>query len=223
MREQLKLIVAGSVGAGKTTFINTISEIETVDTDVEASEDLGKQFTTVAMDYGLLTLDGIPLHIYGTPGQDRFDFMWEILCEGALGLVLLVRGDKVTDFPKSRNILDFIASRIPVPFLIGVTRFDQPDCWELEDIADFFGLDNWQVIGFNATNYDDCLGIVGGLLELIVENENNESANSISDEIILEHQLAHKNDEAYYDSSKEFEVESSENPTYSGFIQLSHR
>lgn len=177
MQEQLKLIVAGPVGAGKTTFIKSISEIETVDTDVEASEDLGKEFTTVAMDYGLLTLDGIPLHIYGTPGQDRFDFMWEVLCQGALGLVLLVRGDQMSDFPKSRNILDFITSRISVPFLIGVTRYDQPDCWDTEDIAEFFGLDPIQVIGFNATEYNDCLGVVSILLELIIECSEDQESN----------------------------------------------
>ena len=174
MQEQLKLIVAGPVGAGKTTFIRNVSEIETVDTDVEASEEIGKEFTTVAMDYRLLTLDRTPLHIYGTPGQDRFDFMWEVLCEGALGLVLLVRGDKMADFPKSRNILDFITSRISVPFIVGVTRYDSPDCWEIDDIADYFGLDSLQVVGFNATNYDDCLGVVSILLELIIEIESAE-------------------------------------------------
>lgn len=170
MQEQLKLIVAGPVGAGKTTFIRCISEIETIDTDVRASEDLGKEFTTVAMDYGLMSLDGIPLHVYGTPGQDRFDFMWEVLCEGALGLVLLVRGDHVADFPRSRNILDFITSRISVPFLIGVTRYDLPECWDLDDIAWYFGLDPMQVVGLNAREYDDCLGVIGTLLEIIVEH-----------------------------------------------------
>lgn len=190
MQEQLKLIIAGPVGAGKTTFIRSISEIETVDTDVKASEDLGKEFTTVAMDYGLLTLDGIPLHIYGTPGQDRFDFMWEVLCQGALGLVLLVRGDQMSDFPKSRNILDFITSRISVPFLIGVTRYDLPDCWDTEDIAEYFGLDPIQVIGFNATDYNDCLGVVSILLELIIEcNEHAEEEFSTEEFLEEEHFL----------------------------------
>lgn len=184
MQEQLKLIVAGPVGAGKTTFIKSISEIDTVDTDVKASEDLGKEFTTVAMDYGLLTLDGIPLHIYGTPGQDRFDFMWEVLCAGALGLVLLVRGDKISDFPKSRNILDFITSRINVPYLIGVTRYDLPDCWDISAIADFFGLEEWQVIGLNAREQDDCLGVVGCLLELIVESNGYDEEEGDSEEVL---------------------------------------
>lgn len=179
MQEQLKLIVSGPVGAGKTTFIKSVSEIETVDTDVKASEDLGKEFTTVAMDYGLLTLDGIPLHIYGTPGQDRFDFMWEVLCNGALGLLLLVRGDKLADFPKSRNILDFITSRIEVPFLVGVTRYDSDECWDLKAIANYFDLEEWQVIGINATEKNDCLGLIACMLELIVqanEYDKNETA-----------------------------------------------
>ncbi|MEZ5425718.1 MAG: ATP/GTP-binding protein [Pyrinomonadaceae bacterium] len=179
MQEQLKLIVSGPVGAGKTTFIKSISEIDTVDTDVKASEDLGKEFTTVAMDYGLLTLDGIPLHIYGTPGQDRFDFMWDVLCKGALGLLLLVRGDKLADFPKSRNILDFITSRISVPFLVGVTHFDSENCWDITAIADFFDLEDWQVIGINATKDNDCLGMVACILELIIQaDEIKENSNS---------------------------------------------
>ena len=188
MQEQLKLIVAGTVGAGKTTFIRSVSEIKPVDTDVEASEDLGKQFTTVAMDYGLLTLDGIPLHIYGTPGQDRFDFMWEVLCEGALGLLLLVRGDRSAEFIKARNVLDFIASRIDVPFLVGVTRYDRPECWELSAIADFFMLDEWQVIGLNATQKSDCLGVIANLLEMIIssaESEDKENAEELEYEQLL--------------------------------------
>src|SRR5262245_53963396 len=140
MQEHLKLIVAGPVGAGKTTFINTISEIRNIETEFESSTDLGQQLTAEAMDYGLLTLDGIPLHLYGTPGQDRFDFMWEVLCEEALGLLLLVRGDKMSDLRKFRNILDFVTSRISVPFLIGVTRYDLSNCWDTRDIAEYFGL-----------------------------------------------------------------------------------
>ena len=84
----LKIVMAGPVGAGKTTFIRSLSEIPVVDTDEIATEDIGKETTTVAMDFGMLTLDEIPIFLFGTPGQDRFDFMWEVLCEGALGLDL---------------------------------------------------------------------------------------------------------------------------------------
>ena len=193
MQEQLKLIVAGHVGAGKTTFIRSISEIDAVDTDVKSSENIGKELTTVAMDYGILTLDGIPLHIYGTPGQDRFDFMWEVLCTGALGLVLLVRGDSIAEFSKSRNILDFITSRINVPFLIGVTRYDLPECWDLMAIADFFGLEPWQIIGLDARDTDSCLEVIGYMLELVVETnsyyeEGEEALEEAEEEEALDYQ-----------------------------------
>src|SRR5512139_2881292 len=87
-----KLIFAGPVGVGKTTAIAAISDIPPVSTDVAA---------TVAMDYGFFTLDdGQYIHLYGTPGQERFDFMWEILTEGGLGLILMVdatRSDPIAD------------------------------------------------------------------------------------------------------------------------------
>jgi uncharacterized protein len=166
MHEPLKLIIAGPVGAGKTTFIYNLSEIETVNTDVLASEDLGKAYTTVAMDYGILTLDNIPLHLYGTPGQDRFDFMWEVLCEGALGLILLIAGNDPATFSQARNILEFITSRINVPFVLGVTRGDLPESWEAADVSDYFDLPSQQALSLNATEKDGCLEAVKHLLQL---------------------------------------------------------
>lgn len=91
------------MGAGKTTAITEVSDIPPVVTDVPAGlgVDELKDTTTVAMDYGVLRLgEGERVHLYGTPGQERFDFMWEILAEGAIGLVLLVtnrRHDPVGD------------------------------------------------------------------------------------------------------------------------------
>lgn len=166
-QQPLKLIVAGPVGAGKTTFIANLSEQKTVNTDVLASEDLGKAYTTVAMDYGVLNLNGIALNVYGTPGQDRFDFMWEILCEGALGLVLLVAGDQPETFPKARNIFDYITSRVAVPFLVAVTRKDLPDSWHPDAVAEYFDLDKNEVLGINANQKSDCLDAVESMLLLI--------------------------------------------------------
>lgn len=160
----LKLIISGPVGAGKTTFIQSLSEIEVVNTDEVASEEIGKQKTTVAMDFGKLTLDDIPVYLFGTPGQDRFDFMWEVLCEGALGLVLLVAGDEPRSFAQARNILEFITSRIAVPFIIGVTRQDLPKVWGPEDVGDYFQVGQAQVIGVDARHAPSSAAVLQQLL-----------------------------------------------------------
>lgn len=162
----LKLVVSGPVGAGKTTFVQTLSQTPVVATEAHASEDIGKTNTTVAFDFGTLHLAGQELHLYGTPGQDRFSFMWEVLCEGALGLVLLVAGDRPQDFAPARNILDFITSRLPLPFVVGVTRQDQPRVWEAADVALYFGLPVEQVVGLKATDPAQAREVLARLLEL---------------------------------------------------------
>lgn len=162
----LKFVVAGPVGAGKTTFVQTISETAVIATEAEATEDIGKSNTTVAFDFGTLHLGGHEVHLYGTPGQDRFSFMWEVLCEGALGLVLLLAGDRPQDFLHARNILDFITSRVAVPFVIAVSHQDRPRVWQPADVATYFGVDAGQVVGLNTTDPDDVRGVLVRLLEL---------------------------------------------------------
>jgi signal recognition particle receptor subunit beta len=88
-----KIIFAGPVGAGKSTAVSVLSDTPVISTDQQASDMTRskKAATTVAMDYGIMKLgDSERVHLYGTPGQERFDFMWEILQKGALGLVLLI-------------------------------------------------------------------------------------------------------------------------------------
>ncbi len=98
-----KIIFTGPVGAGKTTAISKISDIPVVQTEARASDSVAqlKDKTTVAMDYGTLNItDRNRIHLYGTPGQERFSFMWDILCVGGLGLVLLIdnsREDPLSD------------------------------------------------------------------------------------------------------------------------------
>ena len=125
----LKLIFAGPPGAGKTTAIAAISDTPPVCTDVAATDALAdiKETTTVAMDYGELTLaDGQRLFLYGTPGQDRFDFMWQILATGSLGLIVLIdntRPDPVADLAfyidSFRELIDEAAC------VVGITRADE--------------------------------------------------------------------------------------------------
>jgi len=123
-----KIIFAGPVGAGKTTAIQTISDIEVVSTESKASDDVAKRkkTTTVAMDYGILNIEnGQRVHLYGTPGQERFSFMWEIVTMGGLGLVLLL--DNTREAPLEDLEFYIKAFRTFIDkntVVVGVTRMD---------------------------------------------------------------------------------------------------
>lgn len=123
-----KIIFTGPVGAGKTTAIESISDIEMVRTDARATDmtTRRKPATTVAMDYGLIRLGrNEVVHLYGTPGQDRFDFMWEILQEGALGLVILVDNARPDPLGDLHRFLDAYAAFIASSAVaVGITRTD---------------------------------------------------------------------------------------------------
>lgn len=134
----LKIVVSGPVGAGKTTFTQTMSSVPVVTTDEVASERIGKAKTTVAMDFGSLEVGGHEIMLFGTPGQERFDYMWSVLCEGATGLLLLVAAHRPGTFLKARHILEFITSQVPIPYLVGVTHNDAVRKWDMEEIAEYF-------------------------------------------------------------------------------------
>jgi len=123
-----KIIFTGPVGAGKTTAIAAISDIEPIRTDEQASDmtTRRKSNTTVAMDYGMIRLGPKEkVHLYGTPGQERFDFMWEILTKGGIGLVLLLDNTRPAPFEDLRFYVtafrDFIEN---TRLVIGVTQMD---------------------------------------------------------------------------------------------------
>lgn len=123
-----KIIFTGPVGAGKTTAIGALSDITPVSTDRLASDMTRerKAETTVALDYGLVNLaEGATIHLYGTPGQERFDFMWEILIEGGIGLVLLIDNSRPDPFVDLRFFIKAFRSFIDRSGLVvGVTRTD---------------------------------------------------------------------------------------------------
>lgn len=126
----VKVVVAGAFGAGKTTFISALSEIpglssETVVTDESASV---KSSTTVAMDFGRIIVPAvhdapaIELYLFGTPGQERFDFMWDIAARGMAGLVLMVDASAPDTWDDSRKILTYFQKASDAPVTIGMNR-----------------------------------------------------------------------------------------------------
>ena len=123
-----KIVFAGPVGSGKTTAIGSVSDIMVVGTEARASDEVAqrKSNTTVAMDYGILNLEGGgKVHLYGTPGQERFSFMWEILSEGAMGFVILIdsaRPDPLSDLDFYLNAFRKPIAQCGDAVVIGVTR-----------------------------------------------------------------------------------------------------
>lgn len=130
-----KIIIAGPVGAGKTEAIRSLSDKEIVSTEALASDEVKfmKKTTTVAMDYGIMKLDtGEQVRLYGTPGQKRFDFMWEILSENALGLILLLNAENPDPV---QDLQDYLESFIPLvkssALVVGITHAENMP-WDLQ-------------------------------------------------------------------------------------------
>ncbi len=128
MSEELKILFAGAMGAGKTTAIRAISEIPPISTEASNSDraECDKEETTVAMDYGEITLaTGEKLRLYGAPGQPRFQFMWPILAAGALGAVVLIdnsRADPLGDLELYLNAFRPLADAGAA--VVGIGRMD---------------------------------------------------------------------------------------------------
>ena len=135
--QTVKIVVTGPFSAGKTEFIQSISEIDVVATEKKISrpEERIKDRTTVAMDFGRITVDAdLVLYLFGTPGQRRFDFMWEVLAEGMLGFVVLLDSVRPETFREGSSILDTFRSYAPVPYVVAANKQDIEDAWTPEDL-----------------------------------------------------------------------------------------
>ena len=137
--QTVKMVISGAVNAGKTQFIRAISEIEVVSTERKATDDTKdlktSGQTTVAMDFGRISIgDDLVLHLFGTPGQKRFDFMWEILSEGMLGLIVLVDSTRPETFRETNRIIDFFTGYRDAPFVVAANKQDHENAWSPDEL-----------------------------------------------------------------------------------------
>ena len=135
--QTVKMVITGPFNSGKTQFIQSVSEIDVVSTERKISSDAErvKENTTVAMDFGRITVDAeLVLYLFGTPGQKRFDFMWEILSEGMLGFVVMVDSTRPETFREAKSILETFRAYAPTPYVVAANKQDQPEAWALEDL-----------------------------------------------------------------------------------------
>ncbi|MFZ6019179.1 MAG: GTP-binding protein [Chloroflexota bacterium] len=135
--QTVKIVVTGPFNAGKTEFIQSVSEIDVVSTErkITSAAEKVKENTTVALDFGRITVDDdLVLYLFGTPGQKRFDFMWEILSEGMLGFVVMVDSTRPETFREARTILETFRAYAPTPYVVAANKQDCKDAWDIDDM-----------------------------------------------------------------------------------------
>ena len=173
VRRPLKLVITGPFNAGKTTLIRTISEVAVVGTDRDVTDETRniKRKTTVAMDFGRLSFaSDLALFLFGTPGQRRFEVMWEILSEGMIGFILLVNAEDRRSEEEAAHILETFCAYADVPFVVGVTHLDEveePADEVFERIRDRLGLsENARMMGCDPRRKEDIKSL---MLQILVE------------------------------------------------------
>jgi signal recognition particle receptor subunit beta len=174
----IKIVVAGAYAAGKTTFIRSVADSGFVSTETVASDDFGtKATTTAAMDFGVFSIDGgsgggrTELLVFGLPGQARFEFMWRILAQGALGYVLLVDASKPETWRETVVIDATLAMGARLPRVVAVNRVNPQQ--DLREIADILGIEPGVPIVI--CDPRDRASAIGVLLTLFLEIAGRES------------------------------------------------
>jgi signal recognition particle receptor subunit beta len=178
--QAVKIVVTGPFAAGKTTLIRTISEITVLSTErgITDSTRARKSETTVAMDFGRITIDrDLVLYLFGTPGQERFDFMWEILGEGMLGYVVLVDAEREDSIAEAAGILDAFRRMARVPYVVALNRSSGLSESEERKIRETLGLaPEVSLLPCDATDKESVKAVLLALLYSVLDEVEAERA-----------------------------------------------
>jgi small GTP-binding protein len=171
--QAVKVVVTGPFAAGKTTLIRTISEITVLSTErgITDSTRKRKAETTVAMDFGRITIDrDLVLYLFGTPGQDRFDFMWEILGEGMIGYLLLVDAEREDSVQEAASILGAFRTMARVPYVVALNRASGDDHAPVESVRSRLDVpSDVAVLTCDATDKESVKNVLLALLYAVLD------------------------------------------------------
>ena len=172
--QSVKVVVTGPFNAGKTTFIKAVSEITVLSTERQVSDTSGEGSgeTTVAMDFGRITIsDDVVLYLFGTPGQERFSFMWETLSEGMLGFVLLVDAEDKESFEDAKSMIAFFRNMSDVPFVVAANKVPATDMKTLRAVRSAIALDDEiPLLPVDARERESVKAVLLGLLYRILDS-----------------------------------------------------
>jgi len=171
--QSVKVVITGPFNAGKTTFIKSVSEITVLSTERQVSDvsGEGRGETTVAMDFGRITIsEDVVLYLFGTPGQERFSFMWETLSEGMLGFVLLVDISDSDSFSDATAMIQFFREMSDVPFVVAANKVAPDDLDLIRFAREQLALeDSIPLLPLDARDRDSVKSVLLGLMHRILD------------------------------------------------------
>jgi small GTP-binding protein len=168
---RLKVVVTGPFNSGKTQFIRTLSEIDVVSTEkkITAPELAAiKGETTVALDFGKVTRGEDRIYLFGTPGQEHLQIMWEVLTENMLGFIVVVDSTDRRRFKEAKEIIKFFSDILEEPFVIAANKQDLSDALSVEEMKVELDLDNDEtILACNAKDKKNAEAVFNALIEKI--------------------------------------------------------
>ena len=178
----VKVVVAGPFAAGKTTFISALSEIPVLTSETAVTDETSniKDHTTVALDFGRINVPAvddepaIQLYLFGTPGQDRFDFMWDIAAQGMAGLVLLVDVTAPDTWDAAARIAEYFRDASSAPMVVAANR-DRGDDDEIARLSERLGVSLDRVVRCQALQRDSAKVVLLHLLDALLSEGDQEA------------------------------------------------